>query len=63
MGYPPDPLNGYCAMFSFDAAGAAPAQQWRYDFSEYTCFPGFLQSDLDGDGVQELVLQTHRNEW
>jgi hypothetical protein len=63
MGYPPDPLNGYCALLAFDAPGAAPVQQWRYDFSEYTCFPGFLQSDIDGDGIQELVLQTHSRMW
>ncbi len=63
MGYPPDPLNGYCALFAFDAPGASPAQQWRYDFSEYTCFPVFLQSDIDGDGVLELVLETHSRMW
>ena len=63
MGYPPDPLNGYCALFAFDAPGATPAQQWRYDFSEYTCFPVFLQSDIDGDGVLELVLETHSRMW
>lgn len=63
MGYPPDPLNGYCAMFAFNEVGGAPAQQWRYDFSEYTCFPSFLQSDIDGDGVKELVIETHSRMW
>lgn len=63
MGYPPDPLNGYCALFAFDGPGGALEQQWRYDFSEYTCFPGFFQSDLDHDGIAELVLETHSRMW
>ncbi|MBX3179403.1 MAG: hypothetical protein KF886_18765 [Candidatus Hydrogenedentes bacterium] len=63
MGYPPDPENGYCALFAFEAPGGLPRLQWRYDFHEYTCFPSFLQSDLDADGVQELVLQTHSRMW
>jgi len=61
MGYPPDPLNGYCALFDFD--GGTPVQQWRYDFDAYTCFPTFHQTDLDGDGVKELVIQTHSRAW
>lgn len=61
MGYPPDPENGYCALFAFD--DGALTQQWRYDFHEYTCFPTFHQTDLDGDGAGELVLQTHSRAW
>ena len=63
MGYPPDPENGYCAMFAFDGPGGEVRQQWRYDFHAYTCFPSFLQSDLDADGINELVLQTHSRMW
>lgn len=63
MGYPPDPLNGYCALFTFDGASTSPVQQWRYDFSEYTCYPSFYQSDIDGDGIAELVLETHSRLW
>ncbi len=62
MGYPPDPKNGYCTLFAFDEAGA-PQAQWRYDFHEYTCFPTFHQTDLDGDAVEELVIQTHSRAW
>jgi outer membrane protein assembly factor BamB len=63
MGYPPDPKNGYCALFSFGEKGGAPDEQWRFDFPEYTCFPTFHQNDLDADGVKELVLQTHSRAW
>lgn len=60
--YPPDKDNGYIALFEF-VDGPAPVQKWRYDFSEYTCFPTLLRSDLDGDGVNELVVQTHSRMW
>lgn len=61
--YPPDPKNGYIALFEFTEGEAAPKQRWRYDFDLYTCFPSFLQSDLDGDGVKELVVETHSRMW
>ncbi len=62
-GYPPDPKNGYIALFEFEAGNRAPKQRWRYDFDKYTCFPSFLQSDLDGDGVKELVVECHSRMW
>jgi len=66
MGYPPDKDNGYIALFAFGEDGDAElplAQRWRYDFSEYTCFPSLLESDLDGDGVDEVVIETHSRLW
>lgn len=62
-GYPPDARNGYIALFEFGEGGRAPIQRWRYDFDKYTCFPSFLQSDLDGDGIEELVVETHSRMW
>lgn len=59
--YPPDTANGYMAFFAFN--GGLPEQRWRYDFSEYTCFPSLLRTDLDGDGVQELAIETHSRMW
>jgi outer membrane protein assembly factor BamB len=61
--YPPDKDNGYIALFAFDSPGKPPVQRWRYDFSEYTCFPSLLQTDLDGDGKKELVVETHSRAW
>ncbi|HUW60899.1 MAG TPA: VCBS repeat-containing protein [Candidatus Bathyarchaeia archaeon] len=61
--YPPDPQNGYIALFEFAAPGQPPTQRWRYDFSEYTCFPSLLQTDLEGDGVKEIVVETHSRMW
>ncbi len=61
--YPPDPKNGYIALFSFNAPGAAPAQRWRYDFSDYTCFPSLLQTDMEGDGIREMVVECHSKMW
>lgn len=61
-GYPPDEQNGYIAFFRY-GAGETPEQAWRYDFDEYTCFPSLLQTDLDGDGIDELVVQTHSRMW
>lgn len=63
QGYPPDPKNGYIALFAFDTPGAPPVQKWRYDFSEYTCFPTLLTTDLDGDGAREIAVQTHSRMW
>lgn len=62
-GYPPDKENGYIVLFEFTRPGAAPRQKWRYNFHEYTCFPSFLQSDLDGDGIKELVVESHSRMW
>lgn len=62
-GYPPDAKNGYIALFSFEKPGEAPAMRWRYDFSEYTCFPSFMKDDLDGDGTKELVVESHSRMW
>lgn len=61
--YPPDKDNGYIAMFAFEGDSPAPAQRWRYDFHQYTCFPTLHRSDLDGDGIKELVVQTHSRMW
>jgi hypothetical protein len=61
--YPPDPRNGYIVMFEFPAPGKPPAQRWRYDFDHYTCFPSLLRADLDGDGVQEICVETHSRMW
>jgi len=63
QGYPPDKRNGYIALFEFPAPGKAPVQRWRYDFDQYTCFPSLLQSDLDGDGVKEICIETHSRMW
>lgn len=62
-GYPPDKDNGYIALFAFTGNDAAPLQKWRYDFSDYTCYPSLLQTDLDGDGRKELVVETHSRMW
>lgn len=62
-GYPPDPKNGYIALFAFDSPGQPPVQKWRYDFDAYTCFPSLLQTDLDGDGATEIVVETHSRMW
>ena len=62
-GYPPDKENGYIVLFEFTGPGIEPARKWRYDFDQYTCFPTLLQSDLDGDGVKELVVETHSRMW
>jgi hypothetical protein len=61
--YPPDKDNGYIVLFDFPEPGRPPVQQWRYDFHQYTCFPTLLQSDLDGDGAKELVVETHSRMW
>ena len=63
QGYPPDKQNGYMALFDFAEKGSVPHLVWRYDFSEYTCFPKLLQSDVDGDGVKELAVVTHSRMW
>jgi hypothetical protein len=62
-GYPPDKLNGYMVLFEFPAPGKPPVARWRYDFDRYTCFPSLLQSDVDGDGIQELCVETHSRMW
>lgn len=63
MGYPPDKDNGYIAVFESPEPGTTPVQRWRYDFDQYTCFPSLLQTDLDGDGRKELVVETHSRMW
>ena len=62
-GYPPDERNGYIVLFEFPELGKPPVQRWRHDFEHYTCFPSLLQSDLEGDGVQEMVIETHSRMW
>lgn len=62
-GYPPDKKFGYAALFEFPKPGEAPKQRWRYDFDAYTCFPSLLTSDVNGDGVKELCIQTHSRMW
>jgi len=62
-GYPPDKDNGYVALFAFPESGAPPEMQWQYAFDQYTCFPSLLQTDLDGDGAKELVIETHSRMW
>jgi len=63
QGYPPDKDNGYIALFEYPERGGVPAMRWRYDFDDYTCFPSFLRTDLDGDGVKELAVETHSRMW
>jgi len=63
QGYPPDKDNGYIVLFEFPEKSGGPVQKWRYDFSEYTCFPSLLQADLEGDNVDELVVETHSRMW
>lgn len=60
--YPPDKDNGYIALFAYEGA-RAPVQKWRYAFDEYTCFPTLMQNDIDADGVNEIVVQTHSRMW
>ena len=61
QGYPPDKQFGYMALFNFQ--DGALTKRWRYDFDQYTCFPSLLQTDLDGDGARELVVETHSRMW
>lgn len=63
QGYPPDADNGYIALFDFVDPGQAPQELWRYDFHDYTAFPKLLRSDLDGDGTDEICVQTHSRMW
>ncbi len=62
-GYPPDKDNGYIVLFEFLEGGHAPKLKWRYDFDKYTCFPSLLQTDLDGDGIDELAVESHSRMW
>ncbi len=63
MGYPPDEDFGYISLFDFDKDTSTPKERWRYDFDAYTCYPSLLQSDLDGDGAQEIAVETHSRMW
>lgn len=62
-GYPPDADNGYIALFASGGPESMLQQRWRYDFHQYTCFPSLLRTDLDGDGVREICVQTHSRLW
>ena len=62
-GYPPDAKFGYIALFAFDKPGEPPRLRWRYDFDHYTCFPTLLTADVDGDGVNEICVETHSQMW
>lgn len=62
-GYPPDERKGYLALFDCSDPGSPPAQKWRHDFEVYTCFPSLLQTDLDGDSVDEIAVETHSHMW
>jgi hypothetical protein len=63
QGYPPEPKNGYIALFAFEGNAAAPVQRWRHDFDQYTCYPVLLQADLEGDGARELAVVSHSRMW
>ena len=62
-GYPPDARFGYIALLAFEKPGEPPRQRWRYDFDHYTCFPTLLTADVDGDGVNEICVETHSQMW
>ena len=62
-GYPPDAKFGYIAMLAFEKPGEPPRLRWRYDFDHYTCFPTLLTADVDGDGVNEICVETHSQMW
>ncbi len=68
QGYPPDPKNGYCVLFTHSPGKNLPSngwsQKWRYDFPQYTCFPNVFQLDLDGRAVyNDLALISHSRMW
>lgn len=62
-GYPPDPKNGYIALFDFPKPTAPPVQKWRYDFDQYTCFPQLRMVNLRGDGAREMAIISHSRMW
>ena len=62
-GYPPDERKGYITLFDCPDPGAPPTQKWRHDFEVYTCFPSLLQADLDGNGTDEIAVETHSKMW
>lgn len=61
--YPPDEKFGYMALFEFPKAGATPKMRWRYDFDAYTCFQTILMADVNGDGADEICVETHSRMW
>lgn len=61
--YPPDEKFGYIVLFEFERPGGDLKLRWRYDFDHYTCFPSILQADVDGDGQQEICVETHSKMW
>lgn len=63
QGYPPDAKFGYVAFFDFPHPGQPPRLRWRFDFDVYTCFPSLLTADVDGDGVDDLCIETHSHMW
>ncbi|MCC6442621.1 MAG: VCBS repeat-containing protein [Armatimonadetes bacterium] len=63
QGYPPDEGFGFIALFAFERRGTPPTQRWRYDFDRYTCFPGLFKVDIDGDGIEEMAVETHSHMW
>lgn len=63
QGYPPDAKFGYIAMLAFEKPGKKPRVRWRYDFDHYTCFPTLLFADVNGDGVNEICVETHSQMW
>ncbi|MEO6436199.1 MAG: FG-GAP-like repeat-containing protein [Tepidisphaeraceae bacterium] len=63
QGYPPEPQNGYIAVFHFPSPGQPPKQRWRYDFDRDTCFPTLLTTDLDGHDIEEIAVETHSRMW
>lgn len=68
QGYPPDAKNGYCVLFAHTPGKNQPEggwhQKWRYDFSQYTCFPDVSQVDLNGDGFyDDIPIISHSRMW
>lgn len=63
QGYPPDAKFGYIAMLAFEKPGEKPRLRWRHDFDHYTCFPTLLTADANGDGVNEICVETHSQMW
>jgi outer membrane protein assembly factor BamB len=71
QGYPPDEKNGYCVLFAHtpgknqtQGGDGGWYQKWRYDFSQYTCFPDVSQVDLSGAGFyDDIPIITHSRLW
>jgi outer membrane protein assembly factor BamB len=63
QGYPPDAKLGYVAFFDFPNPSQIPRLRWRFNFDVYTCFPSLLTADVNGDGIEELCIETHSHMW